>query len=246
MGGKAPCRKRVILTRTKEDIERDRVVFERHGFEVIPLPLIRVESIEFEPPRERPDLIIFQSAKAVSFFLERSGMPEGAKVVAVGEKTREILERCGIEVHMVPKEHSAGGLLKELPEGKGELVLIPRSEQGREDLLEGLPKKGYRVIALNVYRTFPVKYEEEVVLRALRGGGFIVFASPSAVKGLFANLQKEKALTLLENLVVVSIGKTTKRELEEFGVAPDLIPPKPLMEEVAGKIHEFWQENCIH
>ena len=236
----------MILTRTKEDIERDRGIFESYGFEVTPLPLIRVEPLEFEPPRERPDIIIFQSAKAVRFFLEKGEVPEGARVVAVGEKTREILERYGIKVHLVPKEHSAGGILKELPEGRGELVLVPRSEQGREDLLKGLPEKGYRVIALNVYRTSLAKHTEEEVLGALGGGGFILFASPSAVRGLFANLQRERALALLHDLIVVSIGKTTKRELERFGVDPDLIPPKPLMEEVAGKIHEFWQENCIH
>jgi uroporphyrinogen-III synthase len=33
--------KKVLLTRSKDDIERDRKPFEKEGFEVIALPLIR-------------------------------------------------------------------------------------------------------------------------------------------------------------------------------------------------------------
>ncbi len=234
----------MILTRSEEDIERDRDIFERYGFSVVALPLIKIEPLEFEPPPEVPNIIIFQSAKAVKFFLSRTSVPEGSRVIAVGEKTKKALEEKGVQVDFVPKEHSAVGLLKELPEGKGELVLIPRSEQGREELLKGLPEKGYRVFPLNVYRTSIVLYPEEKIMKALGGGGFLVLASPSAVRGLFANLQRNFTANLLKGLVLVSIGKTTKMELEKFGFVPNIVPVRPLMEEVAGKIHEFWQENC--
>ena len=244
MDREQPCAKRVILTRSQEDIERDREVFEKYGFEVVALPLIKTERLAFELPQEKPDVIIFQSQKAVRFFLERYKVPEGVKVVAVGEKTRKVLEERGVKVDIVPRENSATGILEELPEGKGELVLVPRSEQGRRELIDGLPKKGYRLLPLNVYRTSVVKHSREEMLEALKGGGFIVFASPSAVKGFFANLQRDLATDILKRLVVVAIGKTTKKELEKFGVSPNIVPMKPLIEEVAGKIHDFWQENC--
>jgi len=236
--------KRVILTRSSEDVERDRKIFESYGFEVVPLPLIKVERVETHENFERPDIVIFQSQKAVALFLERFSIPEGTKVIAVGDKTRRALEERGVRVDLVPKENSAMGILEELPEGKGELVLLPRSEEGRRELLEGLPKKGYRVVPLSLYRTSVVLYPRETLLRAVEMGGFILFASPSAVKGFFANLQREEALLILKRLVVVAIGKTTKEELENFGIVPNLVPEKPSVEEVAGKIHEFWQENC--
>ncbi|WP_457600366.1 uroporphyrinogen-III synthase [Hydrogenivirga sp.] len=237
--------KRVILTRSAGDIKRDRGLFERFGFEVVPLPLIETEPLEFELPEEAIDYVVFQSAKAVRHYLDRADIPGGAKVVAVGEKTRRALEQRGYEVWLVPKDMSAEGVLEEFPTGRGEVVLIPRSEQGRTELIEGLKGKGYRVIPLNVYRTVNPKHGKGKVLEALKGGGFVVFASPSAVRGLFANLPKELAKATLRDLIVVAIGKTTKEELEKSGIKPKIIPMIPLMEEVAGKIHEFWQENCL-
>ncbi len=238
------CPKRVILTRSREDIERDKPLFEKFGFEVVPLPLIKTEPIDFEPPKEKPHFVVFQSAKAVRYFLNKHSI-ENTRIVAVGEKTKKALEEMGYKVWKVPQENTARGILELFPQGKGETILIPRSEQGRLEAIEGLREKGYRVLPINVYRTVAEIHTPKRVEDLLSGGGFIVFASPSAVRGLFANLQKDKAIRLLGRLVVVSIGKTTKKELEKFGLEPNLIPTKPLMEEVAVKIHEYWQRNCL-
>jgi len=238
------CVKRVILTRSEEDIEKDRGFFEDLGFEVVSLPLIRTIPLEFQVPEEEFSYIVFQSAKAVTYFLSRADIPPGVKVVAVGDKTKQVLGEMGYTAHIVPQEFSAEGIVKALPAGKGEAVLIPRAEEGRREALEGLIKKGYRVFPLNVYRTENIRYDSAAVERLLTGGGYIVFASPSAVKGLFANLQKDSASALFKNLVVVAIGKTTKRELEIRGVEVDIVPPRPLISAVAGIIHRFWQENC--
>ncbi len=234
----------MILTRSAEDTERDRKIFEDLSFEVVSLPLIRTEALSFELPQEEFAYVIFQSAKAVRYFLSGAKMPPSSRVVAVGEKTGKALKEMGYEADILPERHCAEGIVEALPEGKGEAVLIPRAEGGRREAIEGLRKKGYRVFPLNVYRTEFVRYRPEKLEDVLRGGGFILFASPSAVESLFANLQKERALPLLRSLVVVAIGKTTKGALERQGVEVDLVPPKPLMEEVAGKIHSFWQENC--
>ncbi len=244
MGREPGCVKRVILTRSPEDIEKDRGLFEKFGFEVIPLPLIETQPIDFEAPPEAPDIVVFQSAKAVRYFLSRAGVGE-ARVYAVGDKTARALKEKGVKVFKVASESNALGLLREFPEGRGELVLVPRSEQGREELIVGLREKGYRVHPLNVYRTVEVSHEPESFRSVVEGGGFLVFASPSAVRSFFANMQRSGIEALQSNLVVVAIGKTTKKELEKFGVVPKVIPAKPLMEEVAGKIHEFWQENCL-
>ncbi len=237
--------KRVILTRSAQDIEKDRGIFESLGFEVVPLPMIETIPLEFKLPEDSVDYVIFPSVKAVRYFFGRADLPEGAKLVAVGEKTRRELESLGHEVWFVPKDMSARGLVEEFPKGRGEIVLIPRSEQGREELLEGLSQKGYRVIPLNLYRTREIMYDRSAIEKSLSSGGFLVFASPSAVRGFFANLPEASERLSSNNVVVVAIGKTTKSELEKFGVLPNIIPPKPLMEEVAGKIHEFWQENCL-
>ncbi len=234
----------MILTRSEEDIERDREVFEKLGFEVVPLPLIETVPLDFEPPDLDPDYVVFQSAKAVRFFLKRWRVPEKTKVVAVGEKTKRVLEDLGVHVDLVPEEWSAEGIVGSMPEGEGKTVLVPRSKKGREEAIEGLKSKGYRVFTVEVYDTRTVTHSQEHVREVLRGGGFLVFASPSAVRGLFANLQRDEILKLTKGLVIVAIGKTTKNYLKTEGVDPDIVPEKPLMEEVSREILRFWQRNC--
>ncbi len=245
MGREYRCVKSVLLTRSEEDTKRDRELFERIGFKVLSLPLIRTVPLNFDPPQERFDMVIFQSPKAVNYYISKASLPTGARIVAVGEKTRKTLEKRGVHVDFVPQNNTAEGIVEELPDGEGRLVLVPRSEQGRTEVIEGLRRKGYRVVPLNVYRTGCRTHPPQKVEEALRRSGFIVFASPSAVRCLFANLQRDRVLCASEGVVVVAIGKTTKRELENLGLPPIITPAKPLMEEVAGKIHEFWQKNCI-
>ncbi len=240
------CVKRVILTRSAEDIEKDRKLFESIGFEVVPLPLIKTEPVEFEIPDINFDWIVFQSVKAVLYFLRKASVPCSAKIAVVGEKTRKILEEKGFSVSLVPSEHSAEGIVKAFPLSEGRNILLPRAEEGREEVISGLKEKGYNVVPLTVYRTTFVLYPVRKVEQLVEKGGFIVFASPSAVKGFFANVQEGKGKRLLNKCVVVAIGKTTKGELESRSISPLLVPTKPLMEEVAGKIHSFWQENCTY
>jgi uroporphyrinogen-III synthase len=236
--------KRVILTRSEDDIERDRIHFEKLGFEVVPLPLIKSVPVGFTFGDKTYEWVIFQSVRAASHFLERCKLPRGAKVVAVGEKTRRFLENRGVRVDLVPSESSAEGIIRAMNYSNGERVLIPRSAIGRMELIEGLREKGYITEDLIVYDIKQVKHDPKRVEEVLGGGGFIVFASPSAVSSLFANLQKERAVRLLKGLKVLAIGKTTKKALEREGIRGVITPPKPLMEEVAGKIHSIWHGNC--
>lgn len=236
--------RRVILTREEEDIERDRSIFEEIGFEVVSLPLIRSEPANFVLGDPNPDWVIFQSVRAVKYFLMKVRLPERSRIAVVGEKTKEYLESLGYKVDFVPSENSAEGLVREFPVGGGEKVLIPRSSKGRDTAIVGLRKKGYGVVDLIVYSVESRLHDPEHVEEILSQGGFVVFASPSAVKGLFANLQKDDILRLLSGLVVVSIGKTTKSFLESESLRADLIPRKPLMEEVAVTINRYWHDNC--
>ncbi len=237
-------RPKVILTRSKEDIERDKRFFEREGLSVVALPLIRTVPVEFCLQTAETDYVVFQSAKAVKYFLNRASIPEGAKVVAVGEKTASALEREGYRADILPSDSSAKGLVelfKGLSKGK---VLIPRSAVGRTELIEFLKGEGFDVLPISVYTTEGVVYPKVEFISRLSEGDFIVFASPSAVNGFFANLQKAKGENLLDRLIVCSIGKTTKSSLEAKGVKVSLVPPKPSMEAVATTLKRFWLENC--
>ncbi len=222
---------RVILTRSEEDIEGDRPLFEKAGFRVIALPLIEEEFLDFEVPQEDFDFVVFQSPRAVRAFFSKYQLKGGERIVVVGEKTKREVERYGYSVWAMPENYYGESLLGLFQKIRGR-VLLPRSAIGRDEVLEGLRAFGLEVYPLDVYTIKPKLYNKEELTEKLSKGDVIVFASPSAVKGLLANLQKEEAINLLEHMRVVCIGKTTKDFLErELGLKA-LVPEKPLMEKV--------------
>ncbi|MEN3039902.1 MAG: uroporphyrinogen-III synthase, partial [Candidatus Kryptonium sp.] len=148
---------RVALTRTREDIKRDKDIFEREGFEVIELPLIEEVPLEFDVPEESFDFVIFQSPRAARLFLSRYSLKD-EKVVVVGEKTREEVERRGYRVWAMPENYYGSELLK-LFRGLSGSVLIPRSAVGRDEIVEGLKKMGFSVYPVDVYTVKGVMYE---------------------------------------------------------------------------------------
>ncbi len=221
---------RVVLTRSQEDIERDRETFERAGFELLALPFIEEEPIDFEPPQEPFDFVVFQSPRAVRVFFSKCKLRD-ERIVVVGEKTKREVERHGYRVWAMPEEHYGEELIK-LFRGLRGKVLVPRSAVGRDEVIEGLRALGLEVFPLDVYRVKPRLYKKEEIINTLSVADALVFASPSAIKGLLANLQKEEAISLLRSLKVVCIGKTTKDFFQrELGLAC-LVPEKPSIEKV--------------
>ncbi len=230
---------RVVLTRTKEDIQKDRHLFEKEGLKVVELPLIEEVVLEFELPKERFDYIVFQSPRSARVFLSRY-RPEGERLVAVGEKTKRVIESYGYEVFFFPEEYYSKALL-EFFRGKGGRVLVPRSSVGRVELIEGLEGLGFEVKALDVYTVKPMLYQKGEVVEKLASSEAIFFASPSAIDGLLANLQKEEAMRFLKAMFVVCIGKTTKEHLQRTVGVEALMPEKPSVEHAVALLKDLAQ-----
>ncbi len=230
---------KLILTREKEDIEKERRNFEKEGIEVIPLPLIRTIPLNWEIPNKKFDYLVFQSKKAVKFFLEKKKIPEETKIIAVGEKTKKFLEEKGYRVFLIPEKENAQGLIQVFEKLQKGSVLIPRSKVGREELINFLKEKGFEVYPIDVYTTESVIHEKEKFLNALSEGNFIAFYSPSSVKSFFANLQKHGISKDKLNLKFIAIGETTKEELKKHGIEEVKVPKKPRTEEII-KLIKNW------
>ena len=229
---------RVLLTRPKEDAEKDREIFHRYGFDVILLPLLEFEALPFSPPRwEKYHYIYFGSKRGVNFFLQRvKGIPPHLKVLAVGKKTAQELKRWGIKPFLVLKG-SVTHLVELAKEGKLERgnILVPTAEVYTKDihLLEEL---GFGVDILPVYRTLYVKYPPKEVEEKLKLSDAVVFTSPSTFKALLENLQNR--MEPLREKIIVAIGKTTARAIEQAGLKVDFIPSQPDTEVLAGELAE--------
>ncbi|MFN3598363.1 MAG: uroporphyrinogen-III synthase [Aquificaceae bacterium] len=221
---------KIALTRSQEDTQKDKVLFEREGFEVFPLPLIEEEALEFEIPSLCFDYVIFQSQKAVRHLLSKHKLKE-EKIVVVGEKTKKAVEDFGYRVWAMPESYYGEEIVKLFEDLRGR-VLVPRSAVGRDEVIEGLKGLGLEVYAINIYRVKEKLYDKDYLYDVLSKVDALFFASPSAVKGLFANLQKQEITRLLEKKKVLCIGKTTKDFLRKELSIEALMPKKPTIEEV--------------
>lgn len=221
---------KVCLTRAREDIERDAVLFEQAGIETISLPLIEEEPIEFELPNEKFDFVVFLSPRAARLFLSKQKLSD-EKIVAVGKKTKETVESFGYKVWAMPEAYY-GDQIPQLLKGQSGRVLIPRSAIGKEEVIDNLKKLGLEVFPLNVYTVKEKLYSKDEILCKLMEADALLLASPSAVRSLLVNLPKQELLKLLPQKRVICFGNTTKACFEENLTVECLTPEKPSIESV--------------
>jgi uroporphyrinogen-III synthase len=111
-------------------------------------------------------------------------------------------------------------------EVRGRRVLVPRAEEGRAELVDGLAAAGAEVIAPAAYRTVAADAASLAPLGELLDAGRIdavVFASPSAARSAVAALGAAR----LARAAVGAIGPTTAEEARALGLAVAIEPSSP-------------------
>ncbi len=220
--------RRVVVTRAREQASELRLRLEQLGAEVIELPSIALESLDFDlPALDRYEWIVFTSANGVDAFFDRGLASVGldaralapARVAAIGPGTERALARRGIRADLVPDRFVAESLLAALPdpESSGARVLLARAETARDVLPDGLAARGYAVDVLAVYRAVPVAPDPADVARVRAGEvDAITFTSSSTVSN-FAD-----AVGPFEGTPpVISIGPVTSETARKRGLAVD-------------------------
>ncbi|RTZ68791.1 MAG: hypothetical protein DSZ30_03625 [Aquificaceae bacterium] len=228
----------VLLTRPQEEIPKDTQIFKRFGFEVVSLPLIGFEEVEFAPPRlEEFDYLYFGSKRGVRFFLKKvKEIPPSVRVIAVGEKTAEELRKRGVEPFKVLKG-SSKDLVEMAKDGKlqrGKILAITPKEYIKSIHL--VEEWGFGLKVLPVYRTVFIRYPLSVVESAVIKSDIIIFTSPSTFMSFLENLQNRKEL--LDTKIIVAIGKTTAGAIEVRGFKVSFIPSRPNTEVLAKELME--------
>jgi uroporphyrinogen III methyltransferase/synthase len=238
---------KVLVTRAAAqaaDLVRE---LESRGASVVAVPLI-----EIAPPSSWGALdaalrslasyraIAFTSANAVERFFARfydvlgtcdvAALPAGMRAFAVGPKTAEALAKAGIDAIEVPDESTGDALAQPIARALSHeaepRILLPRAEDGRDELRGALAKRGFHVDVAPAYRTITPAGAEAALRAALALRiDAITFASPSAVSA-FAKLLGKDARSLLAGAKVAVIGPTTADRARELGLAPDVIARK--------------------
>jgi len=236
-------KKRVLLTREYEDIDRDSKIFLEKNIGVIRLPLIKTVPVPFNLPAIKPDYVIFQSKNAFKYFKSKLESLPGAKIIAVGDKTKIYIEKENLKVWLKPEEQSAKGLCKAMENISKGTVWIPRSKVGGRELINCLKSMGFEIFPIDVYTTINIIYKPEIFTCRTSRADAILFASPSAVSGFFENLKNLYSSIDLKSKMLIAIGNTTKKSLEDRGYTADYIPEKPSVEAISEFLYSFWHNS---
>jgi len=159
-----------------------------------------------------------------------AGALKPARIAAVGQGTARAVADAGLPVQLTPPEQfQAEGLRDALLQilRPGEAVWLPRAEQGREALAEGLERAGHPVCVTPVYRTVAAPGGLGPVAELLLRGGvdWIVFTSSSTVTHFLAMLPPE-GRAHVERCRIACLGRVTARTAEEAGLKVALVPAR--------------------
>jgi uroporphyrinogen-III synthase len=187
---------RVVVTRprgqNRELSERLRAA----GHDVVECPLIEIEPIDDGPiDTSSYDWVVVTSRNGAELLpLRQTGALR--RVAAVGPGTAAVLRERGIEPALVPRVSTQEGLMEELPDKPGR-VLLAAAEDARQLLVHEL---GADFVPL--YRTRALRPEPPA-------GDLVVLASGSAARAFAA---------LAVDLPAVTIGPQTSAAARAAGV----------------------------
>lgn len=253
--------KTIVITRTIEQSIESAEIFQKLGAEVITFP-----TLEITPPdswkdfdnivnkQSKIDFIVFTSAHSVNMFIKRCEELSlkfdfnRIRIVAVGSKTAGICEKNNIPVHIIPKDFSGEGVIEELTgyDVKGKVIFIPRSSIGREELPDGLKKRGAKIKTASVYN-IGLPSEENIIeyKERLRKSSpdLFVFTSPSTFANFLEIQNIADPVKYFEGYIVAVIGPTTKAAVEKKKVKVNIIPNEYTLEGLVKSIVEYYQKE---
>ncbi len=210
---------KILILRPAELLEDTLRKFREEGFEAYGCPFVKISYNEFEVPEH--DFAIITSQNAARVVVER-GLKLG-RVIAIGRKTAEILEKAGVKV-LIPTKFDSETLFEEFSEMlKGKKVIALRSDAGSKVLKKLAEISDFRDV--KVYRIEKLQEEEQrkEIERVKDGFYDTVIFSSSMIARSFLELCDNGCLEALKNMTLIAIGPPTARVLESYGLKP-LIP----------------------
>jgi uroporphyrinogen-III synthase len=151
-------------------------------------------------------------------------------VAAIGPATKKAIEQRGLKVDVVPKEYVAESVVRSLrSKVKGKRVLLVRAKVARDVIPRELRKAGAHVDVVEAYETVVPQSSRRRLQAALRNPKkrphVVTFTSSSTVKNfveLLGVCLKPKLRSMLEGVLMSSIGPVTSSTLRESGLPVDI------------------------
>ncbi len=224
--------RRIVVTRARAQADELAGALAALGAEVIAAPVIRIEPLpDLTPLRAaladlaRYSWIVFTSRNTVDVVCDQLagwGLTAAAlaarPVAAIGPATAEALSQRGIPPALVPPKFVAESVVEALA-ARGSLagarVLLPRAEQARDALPDGLRALGAVVDVIPVYRTVAAAGNGADLAAQLLAGRVdaVTFTSSSTVQHFVELVGREAAASRYAAAVIGPVTAATAREL---------------------------------
>ena len=242
--------KRILILRAAEQISRTvDLVRERGGNPIAASAIAIRPAPDPEPLRkavrslEGYNWVVFTSANTVRFVwdaLNEAQLDSRAirgKVAAIGTGTASALEAHGIRADIVPSEHRAEVLAKDLLDAMKpglKRVLLPRAKVARDVLPDTLRAAGHSVDVVPAYETLPAG--QDVLAEAAKNADAVLLTSSSTAQNLVDALGGPPP----EKLVVASIGPVTTETARKLGLRVDVTAELYTLEGLVESLEAFF------
>ncbi|MCX5819105.1 MAG: uroporphyrinogen-III C-methyltransferase [Deltaproteobacteria bacterium] len=249
----------IVITRPEAQAEEFAELLRAEGARVIPFPVIRIAPPETWEPLDQAlnrletyHWIVFTSANGVSSFFRR--LPEGGRdirdlkgirIATIGPATAAAVEALGIRVDLVPEEFISEGVVRAFAGEnlRGCRVLLPRAEEARDVIPEGLQKMGAEVEVVAVYRTLRSDRDAAELLPLFAGGkvDVITFTSPSTVTQFLEIMGP--GFRLPSKVRIATIGPVTAAAAKKAGLTVDILQERYTIPELVDAIAAYFERQ---
>lgn len=245
--------KRIVVTRSRNQLSEISRLLEEKGAEVIEMP-----TIEIRPPSSwkgldqaiknfsRYDWVTFTSANGVASFFDRLFKAKRdlrhlgrVKIAAVGPATARPMEARGLHLDLVADEFRGEGLARKLIKSgvRGKKILLVQAKQARETLREELKKAGARVTVVEAYRSAAPRISEFP-----KDIDLVIFASSLTVENFvkispLAPSLKKRGLGEISS---ACIGPVTAKTARDLGLNVVVVPKKSTMPDLVKAIADYF------
>jgi uroporphyrinogen III methyltransferase/synthase len=230
---------RVVVTRARDQAGALSRPLQERGAEVLEVPCIRLGP----PTQHQPlveaitglnayDWIVFTSANGVTaffhfFFKAFEDLRDigGVRIAAVGPATAEKLTALHLKVDLMPKDHLARQIAKELAAYESienHRILLLRAEVATPELPQLLEDLGAIVDDVACYRTEAETDDPSGATASLSatGADWVTFTSASTVEHFHARFNLPELLRRFPHLKLATIGPETSQALVALGLTP--------------------------
>jgi uroporphyrinogen III methyltransferase/synthase len=213
---------RVLITRPFETSGKLASSLREMGGNVLEIPCIKTEKLNFEIDIKNYSWIVFTSAVGVNAFFEKlyeKGLDArflyNKKIAVVGTATETELLKYGIRADFVPSvfdgKHLATELIKSNSITKNDNVILYRAKIGSDEILDILKENSINFLDVAVYETLFIK-NKNINIDSF---DFVCFTSASTVNGFINSFEDSVDFSKIN---AICIGEQTEKEAKGYGM----------------------------